>query len=270
MKRKINFSMFLLALTMQVVLAQTQSMLSSQVLGVWKMTSQKGTDPNGANLSSDMAKFQQYKIITPTHWMYIYYDADSTKGSGDYGTYTLTGNKYVEALTGGYKTDFTLKVEGNKLYQDGAVILPDGKKVILHEVYEKVQEPANLNNDLVGVWEMTSTKDLKDGKEVEVTDLQETIILTPSHYMWVHKKKDGEFESAMVGTYKKEGQKVIPTPIIASFPLGDEKVEMLVDVKGDQMIAKGTMTQNGEITSQWTSINQKVGKSKVMKATSVK
>jgi hypothetical protein len=95
-------------------------------------------------------------MITPTHWMYVTYDLDSAKGSGDCGTYTLTGNKYVEALTDNYKTDFTLKAEGNKLYQDGTIIAPDGKKAMFHEVYERVSETSTGNNILVGDWNMTS------------------------------------------------------------------------------------------------------------------
>lgn len=269
MKKTLLVSLLLLVFSLQL-LAQNQASLNSQVVGTWKMTSQKGVDFNGNAMDSDISRFKQYKILTPTHWMYVNYNTDSTKGSGDFGTYTMTGNKYVEALTDNYKTDFTLKVEGNKLYQDGYIIAPDGKKAMLHEVYERVEEPVNQNKDIVGVWEMISTKDIKDGKEVEVTDMKETTILTPSHYMWVQTKKDGSFDGSMVGTYKKEGRQITPTPIIASFPLGEEKVEILVDVKGDQMLTKGKLTNPDGTIQQWTSVHRNVGKAKIAKATSVK
>ncbi|MDO1450989.1 hypothetical protein Q0590_32240 [Rhodocytophaga aerolata] len=121
---------------MQGILAQSQANLHSQVVGTWKLISQKGIFIDGVAFTTDLSKNTQYKILTPTHWMYINYNQDSLRGGGDVGTYQLKGNKYVEALTDGYKTDFTLKVERGKLHQDGAIITPDGKKAMFHEIYE--------------------------------------------------------------------------------------------------------------------------------------
>jgi hypothetical protein len=66
------------------------------------------------------------------------------------GTYKLEGNKYTETVEFfadpsyiGRSFDFTMKVEGNSLYQSGKFpVFEDGKKVrefLLEEVYERVQ-----------------------------------------------------------------------------------------------------------------------------------
>src|SRR5687768_6557518 len=107
---------------------------------------------DGKATTSDLTKLTQYKIITPTHWMFVAYDADSLSGGGNGGVYSLKGNKYSETLSWA-KTDFTVKVMGNKFHQDGFIIYPDGVKDRFQEVYERVVEPANMNTDLVGTWE---------------------------------------------------------------------------------------------------------------------
>lgn len=269
MKIKLLFSVLLLVLNMQL-LAQTQATgIQNQIVGTWKMTSFSGTE-GGEPIKRDVAKFPQYKIITPTHWMYVVYSTDSLRGDGNGGTYILKGNKYVEMVDSA-TTDFTVKVEGDRFYQDGTLTLADGTKVVLHEVYERVAEPAGKNADLVGTWEFVSGYEVKDGKKVPITGITELQILTPTHYMWVS-KKDGKFESAMVGTYTREGNKVVPTPIIASFPVEDgEKVEFTIaDLKSDQMTTTGKLTSADGKTQEWGSISKRVGKTRVAKATSTK
>jgi hypothetical protein len=235
------------------------------------MVSFSGINANGKPFKSDLTKFTQYKIITPTHWMFVGYDSDSLRGGGDGGTYELKGNKYIEALTDNAKTDFTVKVEGDKYYQDGAILLPDGKKIVLHEVYQRVAEPANANSADVGVWNMTSYQITRDGKKVDEKGITELQINTPTHFMFVD-KKDGKFVNAMFGKYTRQANnKIISTPIIASFPLDPkEKTDITSSVKGDQMISTVKITHGDGKTEQWDMVHQRIGKSKLAKAVSTK
>jgi hypothetical protein len=88
------------------------------------MTAQTIIDPDGKSTDTDLTKKQQYKMISP--WMFVNYNADSLKGGAESGTYTLQGNKYVEALSWA-KSNYVVKVEGNKFHQEGTLIYPDGK-----------------------------------------------------------------------------------------------------------------------------------------------
>jgi hypothetical protein len=201
--------------------------------------------------------------------MYVYYDTDSLKGGGDGGTYELKGNKYIEALTDNLKTDFTLRVEGNKLMQDGDIILSDGKRMTFNEVYERIPEPKGKNADIVGVWEPQSSYRLVDGKKIPDTGMSELHITTPSHYMWVA-KKNGKFDGAMFGTYTREGNKIIPIPTIASFPVGQgEKIELMVtDIKPDQYFHRGKITFPDGKVEEWGATYKRAGKAKLAKAVS--
>jgi hypothetical protein len=263
MKTKLLLCLFMLALTLPLLAQMQTTNLSSSIVGTWKMTSQTGTDENGKPFSPDLTKITQYKIITPTHWMFVAYNSDSLKGGGEGGVYTLKGNKYVETLDWA-KTDFSVKVAGDQFYQDGFIIYPDGKKVELHEVYQRVAEPANKNADLVGTWNMVSGYDVKEGKKVPATGVTTLQILTPAHYMWVTKKA-GKVEAAMFGTYTREGNKITPVPTIATFPVGNgEKVEInITDLKPDQMTSTGKLTFPDGKTQEWGDTSQRVGKMKL-------
>ena len=72
------------------------------------------------------------------------------------GPYTLIGDKYIETVTAAswesydkVKTDFTAKVEGDKLHQKGLLKFPDGTKVAIDEVWQKVNLPAQ-NTEALG------------------------------------------------------------------------------------------------------------------------
>jgi hypothetical protein len=76
MKAKLLLSLFLLAISVPL-LAQMKAI---NPVGTWRMVSQSGTDPVGKAFTTDFKKVTQYKIITPTHWMFVAYDSDSLKG----------------------------------------------------------------------------------------------------------------------------------------------------------------------------------------------
>ena len=134
----------------------------NKIEGVWRMVSGKLDGKEMLSSGSDM------KFITAKHFIYIAQDkaktisaiAKKTKedpltaymdsfraGSG---TYKLEGNKYTETIEFsadpiyiGRSFDFTMRVEGNRLYQSGKFPLyENGKKVrdaLLEEVYERVE-----------------------------------------------------------------------------------------------------------------------------------
>lgn len=267
MKTKILLSLLILALHLPL-LAQTRATnLSGSIAGTWKMTSQTGKDPEGKPFNTNMTKIKQYKIITPTHWMFVNYNTDSLKGGGEGGTYTLKGNKYVEALDWA-KTDFTVKVAGDKFHMDGFLIYPDGKKYELHEVYQRVPEPEGKNSDIVGTWDFVSGNDLSDGKKTPEKDMKELMIITPQHLMWVHKTIAGKFKEALIASYTREGNTITPTGLIASWPLGKEKVKVTASVKGDQMFSHVTVTMPDGTKEEFEAIHQNVSKPKLAKAAS--
>lgn len=102
------------------------------------------------------------------HWIWIYQDKAKTasalakKGTTDplkaftdafgagAGSYTLKGNTYTETVEQfvdpgyiGLSIPFTVKVEGNRLYQSGKFpVYENGKKtreVLLEEAYERIE-----------------------------------------------------------------------------------------------------------------------------------
>lgn len=266
MKTTLLLCLFMLVVRSLPLLAQKQaSNLASSLIGTWKMTSQTGIYPDGKPFRPDLTKIIQYKIITPTHFMLVNYNTDSLKGDGNGGTYTLKGDKYVEALDWA-KTDYTVNVTGDTFHMDGFIILPDGTKGELHEVYQRVVEPTNRNADLAGTWNRISNYELKDGRKVPITGLTSLQIMTPSHYMWVTKKA-GKVEAAMFGTYTRVGNKIIPIPTIATFPVGNgEKIEVnITNLKADQMEVTGKLTFPDGNTQEWGDSFQRVGKAKLAK-----
>jgi hypothetical protein len=119
----------------------------SPLVGTWKMISGKVTGPEGQKEAFDTLTYKETKIITPTHYMLISFSVrgDSVRFQRSLGgTIRITGNKFVEYPTVASDpaelkiiTDFTWKVEGDKMIQKGPVYFPDGKKVMMDELVFK-------------------------------------------------------------------------------------------------------------------------------------
>jgi hypothetical protein len=133
-----------------------------KIAGVWQSLSQKMDGKEVLTSGKDV------KYITAKHWIWIYLDkeklvsllAKKTQrdsisayydafGAGA-GTYKLIGNTYTETIEYfsdpsyvGLSISFTVKVEGDKLYQSGKYpVLEGGKKVKdvqLEEVYKRIE-----------------------------------------------------------------------------------------------------------------------------------
>lgn len=114
-----------------------------QLIGTWEMVSTKYADAEDFTPVGDEMK--ALKFITPTHFIWTHFDPKTKKISNSMGgTYTCEGESYIEtpqfALEGmetylGKPQKFTVKIEGDKLTQSGA--LSDGMK--LQEIWKRVK-----------------------------------------------------------------------------------------------------------------------------------
>lgn len=113
------------------------------LLGTWEMVSTKYGDaqdftPPGEDLKA-------LKFITPTHFVWTHFDPKTKKISNSMGgTYTYEGDTYTETPQFAYEgmetylgkpQKFTVKIEGDKLTQSGA--LSDGMKI--QEIWKRVK-----------------------------------------------------------------------------------------------------------------------------------
>ncbi|KAA3438722.1 hypothetical protein [Rufibacter hautae] len=170
---------------------------------------------------------------------------------GDHGTYTLEGNKYVEKLVGDATTAFTMKVEGDKLYQDGHIFLPDGKKVELHEVYRKVKDTPNTDKSLVGTWNLLSSYHKFEGKTETDTTAQEFQLITPTHFMWVE-RNGGKPRTVALGSYTLSVGRFQPKFIVAPHMMNEKnKVDITAKVEGNKLVLKATMTTEDGKAHEW-------------------
>ena len=142
-KAPIVIAVAAVVLTATLVAQQQIAKGSGTHLGTWQLISTKYGD---AKDFTDFPKEQRrIKLITATHFTWVQYNADtrnveSTAG----GPYTLDGGSYTETIefvgTGmetylGKKQSFTIKVDGDKLYQSGQ--LSDGLKI--EEVWRRLK-----------------------------------------------------------------------------------------------------------------------------------
>jgi len=111
--------------------------------GTWQLVSFKYGD--ATNWSDPPNGQRRIKHITDTHFTWVAYEVASGKiQSMAGGTYTLSGAAYTESIDYagegmtdyfGKKQSFTIRVEGDKLYQSGQ--LSDGTKI--EEVWQRVK-----------------------------------------------------------------------------------------------------------------------------------
>jgi hypothetical protein len=126
--------------------AQQQAPKSStNHLGTWLLVSGKYGDAGESPLPKDE---RHVKIITATHFLWVIYDDKNRLISSSMGgSCNRQGDKYTETIEFflpesmrpylGKKQEFTIRVEGDKLYQSGT--LSDGLKI--EEVWQRVKPP---------------------------------------------------------------------------------------------------------------------------------
>ncbi|QMU28052.1 hypothetical protein [Adhaeribacter radiodurans] len=237
-----------------------QSFAQNPLVGTWQM-------------QTDTDTLRSIKIITPTHWM-LYTESvkeDSSKfirSSG--GTYTLNGDKYVENIQvgswedyGKVKTDFTYKVSGDKFYQKGTLILGDGTRIPIDEVWQKVKsEKSFAANPSIGTWnQLSSSYTMADGTKDSHTNATATRfqVITPTHWIRIS-HRDKKFENAMMGTYTMQGNKMYPKFEYASFPINKiDKAEIIQRVENNKLYWEGTIKDaTGKTISTFSDVFEKV------------
>jgi hypothetical protein len=197
------------------------------------------------------------KVITPTHWM-IFIESRNG-GSHEFvrshgGGYTLTANKYMEQLDvaswenqGDYTvTDYNYKVEGDKFFMSGTLILSDGTVTPIDEVWQKVKfANAYPNNPALGTWnQLSSTYTTPEGKKESHTKATATRfeIITPTHWMRIS-HRNNTFEHSMGGRYTLEGNIMYPEVDFASFPIDKSlRMELIQKVSGNKRQVQGKLT----------------------------
>jgi hypothetical protein len=176
---------------------------------------------------------RETKLISPTHFIFIAQDVkgDSIRfNRSQAGTIYTEGSKYFEIPmlssqpgSDKAKTDFTWQVVGDKFIRQGAIILPDGKKIRVDELtFQKVKsDHASPAHAGIGAWYQTATSwQSANGEKGAHSSTTHTKfqIMTPTHWMRVTHKRDGTFENAMGGTYTMQDEKLSMKVTQASDP----------------------------------------------------
>lgn len=133
-----------LALLLTVALFGAEPGKNASHLGTWRLISTKYAD---AKEFSDVSKDEPHiKIITPTHFNWVIYDPKTGLVSSSMGgSCRLQGSNYTETIEYffpegmkaylGKEQVFTIKIEGDKLFQSGK--LSDEMKI--EEVWQRVK-----------------------------------------------------------------------------------------------------------------------------------
>jgi hypothetical protein len=141
-----SFSIFVFLILFFTDRADAQQKVTdatAQHVGTWKLVSTKYGD------AKDFTKYgetsSRLKLINPTHFTWIEVDATTKKVlSSAGGSYKLSGNTYTETIDFagdgmdaflGKSQKFTIKIEGDKLFQSGE--LSNGLKI--EENWERVR-----------------------------------------------------------------------------------------------------------------------------------
>lgn len=211
--------------------------------------------------SVDRTKVDELKIITPTHFIWMSQVPDKEKKGGKVfggaggGRYTLDGIKYTESLDyaswEGYETnitDFSLRVEGDKMYQMGALSNAEGEKTIIEEEWQRENIPAQPGKH-VGTWHLQSQTITSPNGKANKTDLskiRQVKIISPTHWMSIAQTtEDGKmkFVKAAGGTYSLTGDKYAEKSEFEEAV----KTDFTLRADGDNLLLTGVRTdEKGE------------------------
>jgi hypothetical protein len=192
---------------------------------------------------------EEIKLISPTH-VFFYVRSmvnDSSFASGG-GTYALSGNQYTENLeyasfaTKGIKATYNYSVQGNKMKQQGTLVLADGTQIPISHTFTRIESVKQNSGPHVGTWNQLSSKfnNGKDsGSHTNATHIRYQII-TPTHWLRIS-MANGAFENAFGGTYTSNGDKMIAKIGFASIPIVGATAELTQRMDGNKMIWTGTV-----------------------------
>lgn len=140
------------------------------IVGAWRLVSQKIINSEGGITTSDSAALNSMKIYTPTMFINISdrkipkYDNQKLVTSCAGGHYTINGDVYEEftefASWKDYKdlkVKFKLTMENGKMHTVGTLSGADGVETTYDEWFSKVEVPVQ-NKELTGTWRVVSQK----------------------------------------------------------------------------------------------------------------
>lgn len=173
------------------------------IVGTWRLVSQKIINAEGGVTTTDSAYLNQVKVYTPTMFVNIgerkipQLDNQKLVVTCAGGHYSLNGDVYEEftefASYKGYKdmkVKFKLTMEKGKMHTVGAVWGADGIITTYDEWYSKVDVPAQ-SKELTGTWRAISQKiDNPDGSvyTADSTSVNMRKIFTPGMVIVVTEK----------------------------------------------------------------------------------
>lgn len=243
-------------------------LLASTTLQLFSQTA-PATNPLVGTWIESRDSVEEVKIISPTHVFFIVRNVNNNDfyGAGA-GPYTINGNRYTEKLnhasielnTEGSPYDF--KVDGDKFYQKGTLILKDGTKIPIEHTFTRVKTNNAYNGPHVGTWNQLSSSFLHDdgtkGSHTNATHTRFEVI-TPTHWMRIS-AVDKKFENAFGGTYKLAGDKAIYNIDFASFPVVGATAELTQRAEGNKMTWAGIVKDaNGKKINEIVDVFEKVG-----------
>jgi hypothetical protein len=190
----------------------------------------------------------EIKLISPTHvFFYVKSMVNDSAFATGAGTYTLSGNQYTENLqyasfdVKGIKATYDYSVQGNKMKQQGTLVLADGTKIPINHTFTRIEDVKQNPGKHVGTWnQLSSTYNTGNdsGSHTNATHIRYQII-TPTHWLRIS-MANGAFENAFGGTYTANGDKVTMKVDFASFPITGATVELTQRFENNRMFVKGT------------------------------
>jgi hypothetical protein len=216
-------------------------------LSLFAQTSKKAALVGAWTEKTDSA--YEFKLISPTHvFFFVGSPFNDTLFATGAGTYTLSGNKYTENLeyasfeTKGIKATYDYSVQGNKMTQQGTLVLADGSQYPINHTFTRIEGAKQSSGKQIGTWnQLSSSFDAGNGTQshTNATHVRYQII-TPTHWMRIS-YANGAFENAFGGTYTADGDKLNMTIDFGSLPqFKGATVAVTQRFDGNKMTIKGT------------------------------
>jgi hypothetical protein len=251
---KMHRLLLLLLCGSSLQLAAQTATSSDALIGTWKET----TD-----------SLEETKIISPTHvFFYVRNTKEDTMAYSGAGTYTTKGDKYTEHLQYANfklkdsKPEFTFKVQGGLLKQQGKVVFADGTIANVNHTFTKVQGDKMNNGSHVGTWnQLSSSFTMPDGTKESHTNATHIRyqIITPTHWMRIS-LQNNQFENAFGGTYTMDGNKMVAKIDYGSMPgMKGAIVDITQRVEGNKLYWSGMVKDaTGKQIGQFEDVFERV------------
>lgn len=168
----INMKTKFISLTISLIglLCLNVSAQKTNIVGTWRLVSQKIINSEGGVTTADSAAVNSIKVYTPTMFVNIserkipQYDNQKLVTSCAGGHYTINGDVYEEftefASWKDYKdlkVKFKITMENGKMHTVGTLSGADGIETIYDEWFSKVDVPVQ-SKALTGTWRVVSQK----------------------------------------------------------------------------------------------------------------